>query len=337
MASDNIRLLDRKKRAALSPVERQLIVKNLFVEHDRFKEAITAIGRFHMPVNGGAPDFGVLTVLYGESRTGKSNVLERYASRFPPSKSAKGFIRRVVYVDMPTDCNLRAVVEQIADALNLPYTQRMNTRGLTGLILRELGDAAVEFLMLDEFQEAFDANRKKTLKDVRSLLRKILNLRTLNVCVAGLDETYDLLASDKQLKGRGLLPHHPLPAYHWDSAADQKLFRLLCDYIDDLLPFRTKSNLGSVALAQRLYWVSDGVIGLLKEFVFAAACLAINAGADRIEMHFFAEAWEIRKPRGQAFNPFADDLRNAPDKSPPPPSEPPPTRKKPSDEIFSKK
>jgi len=337
MVSENSALLDRAKRAALSAIERQLIVKNLFVEHDRFKEAITAVGRFHLPVSGGAPDYGVLSVLCGESRTGKSYVLERYGNRFPLSEIEQGVIRRVVYVDMPADCTLRAVAEQIADALNISYTQRMNTRGLIGLILRALREQRVEFLMFDEFQEAFDANLKKTLKDVRSFLRKILNLRSLNVCVAGLIETYDLIAADKQLKGRGLLPYHQLPAYDWNNSNDQKLFRLLCDSIDDRLPFRAKSNLGSTALAQRLYWVSDGIIGLLKEFVFAAACLAINGDANCIEMHFFGEAWDIRKPRGQAFNPFADDIKNAPEKNPLPPQVRAPTQKRSPDEMFGKK
>jgi hypothetical protein len=335
MASDNNSLLDRRKRAALSPVERQLIIKNLFVEHDRFKEAITAVSRFHMPVTGGAPDFGVLTALCGETRTGKSYVLERYANRFPISTNHGGIIRRVVYADMPVDCNLRAMVEQIADALNISYSQRTNTRGLIGIVLRELRKQAVELLLLDEFQEAFDANRKKTLKDVRGFLRKILNLRSLNVCVAGLVDTYALLAADKQLRGRGLLPYHLLHAYDWDDPSDQKLWRLLCDSVDDRLPFFAKSNLGSIALAQRLYWVTDGIIGILKEFVFAAACLAMNAGADSVEMQFFAEAWDVRKPIGQIFNPFVNDLKNAPEKPERPPIEP--TPKKFRDEIFSKK
>jgi hypothetical protein len=38
---------------------------------DRFKDAITAVGSFHMPVKGGDPDFGVLTTLCGDTRNGQ--------------------------------------------------------------------------------------------------------------------------------------------------------------------------------------------------------------------------------------------------------------------------
>jgi hypothetical protein len=336
MASDDKKSLNRKDRAALSPAERQSIIKNLFVEHDRFKDAIDAVGRFHMPVEGGDPDFGVLTTLCGNTRTGKTFALERYAKRFPPSNGSAGIVRRVVYADMPIDCNLRAMAEQIADALNLSYSQRLNTRGLVGAVLRELKDQEVEFLILDEFQEAFDINRKKTLRDARSFLRKILNLRRLNVCVGGLVKTYELLSADNQLKGRGLLPHHLLHAYEWDDPVDQKLFRLLCDSIDDRLPFREESKLGSIALAQRLYWVTEGIIGLLKDFIFAAACLAMNADADRIEIQFLADAWDVRKPIGQTFNPFVHDLKDAPSKEEPQYLPKPPHNRF-DDGIFSKK
>jgi len=335
MASHDNSSLNRDERAALPPAERQFIVKNMFIEHDRFKDAITAISRFHMPVVGGAPDFGVLSTLCGDTRTGKTFALQRYANRFPLSNNDQGVVRRVVYADMPVDCNLRAMAEQIADALNISYSQRMNTRGLVGAVLLELKKQAVEFLILDEFQEAFDVNRKKTLKDARGFLRKILNLRSLNVCVGGLVQTYELLAADKQLKGRGLLPHHLLQAYEWDDPVDQKLFRLLCASIDDRLPFREESKLGSSWIAQRLYWVTDGVIGLLKDFIFSAACRAMNADADRIEIHFLADAWDVSKPIGYSFNPFVDDLKNAPSKEE---QKPPKTaRNKSDDAIFSKR
>jgi hypothetical protein len=332
--------LNRKERAALSPAARQSIIKNMFVEHDRFKEAIAAVGSFHMPVEGGDPDFGVVTTLCGDTRTGKTFALERYAKRFPLSNGRRGdgshgVIRRVVYADMPIDCNLRAMAEQIADALNISHSQRLNTRGLVGAVLRELKKQAVEFLILDEFQEAFDINRKKTLKDARGFLRKILNLRSLNVCVGGLVQTYELLAADKQLKGRGMLAHHLLHAYEWDDPVDRNLFRLLCASIDDRLPFREESKLGSIWIAQRLYWVTEGVIGLLKDFIFAAACRAMNADADRIEVRFLAEAWDVLKPIGQNFNPFVDDLKHTPSREET--STLKANRNKFDDGIFSKK
>jgi hypothetical protein len=303
---------ERQRRAALPASERQLIVKDLFIDHDRLREVTSAIRSYHMPVEGGVPDFGNLSVIAGEPRTGKTFAFERYAKQFELEHGATGVIRRVVLVDIPVDCNLRSLAEQIADQLNIGHSYRTNTRGLIGAILRELVTQKVEFMIFDETQEVFDIDRKKALKDARGFLRKILNLRTLNVCVGGLIETYNLMAADKQLKGRGMLRRHIVHPYNWENAQERLDFRLLCDLIDEGLPFKEKSGLGSPIFAQRLYYVTDGIIGLLKEFVFAAACRAMNADADKVEMRFFAEVWDSCKPIGEAFNPFADDIANAP-------------------------
>jgi hypothetical protein len=305
---------ERLRRAALPAAERQAIIKNLFINHDRFQESIKAVERFHMPVDGGTPDFGVLSAVCGDSRTGKSFTFERYVKRFPLETTATGVVRRVVYADMPVDCTLRAMAEQIGDQLNLPYSGRMNARSLIGAVLSELKRQKVEFLILDEFQEAFDASRRKVLKDARGFLRKILNLRTLNVCVGGLIETYELLAGDSQLKGRGLLPYHLVCPYEWNDKEELTLFRLLCDYLDDGLPFKEKSGLGATSFACRLHYASNGVIGLLKEIVFAAACGAINDGSEKVDISYFAAAWDIRKPIGTVFNPFSNDMNMAPPK-----------------------
>ena len=60
----------------------------------------------------------------------------------------------------------------------------------------------------------------------------------------------------------------------------------------------------------------------------------MNADADRIENKFLADAWDVRKPIGQTFNPFLDDLKDAPSKTGTnPPKE---DRKRPDNEIFNK-
>lgn len=82
-------------------------------------------------------------------------------------------------------------------------------------------------LLLDEFQEVFRDDNKRLLSFGRGLVRKILNLRTLNVICIGLVETYRLMQSDEQLTGRGGLPYRMLRPYSWDSEEERACFRLL--------------------------------------------------------------------------------------------------------------
>ncbi|MGA0594269.1 ATP-binding protein [Enterovirga sp. CN4-39] len=307
---------ERRDRAALPAPEKQLIIKNLFVGHDRFSEATEQVRRFHMPVDGGVNDTGSLFALAGESRAGKSYVLKRYAAGFPVERGEEGLVRRVVYVDLPVACNERKFVERIADALNVGRASKMNTEAVFGNILLGLQEQRTELLLLDEVQEAFQSERPAALRACQGYLRKITDLGTLNVLVAGLMETYALMEADAQLEGRGLLPHHIVLPYTWENKEDRAGFRLLCDHIDTRLPFVEKSGLGSQWCAARLHWVSDGLIGRLKAFVFRAACYALNEGAPKVEPGHLATAWDLVKPVGTTFNPFREDLSGAPPRRP---------------------
>lgn len=308
----------RAQRAAMPLCERQSRLKNLVVEHDSFREATDAVARFHMPVKGGTPDFGSLFVLAGDPRTGKSFALERYARGFPAGTDDAGVVRPVVYVDLPIGANKASMVAKLAEALNVDCG-RVKIDVAFAQVLRELRDRKVQLLLLDEYQEAFVTSRPTAIRDCNGLVRKILNLRSLNVVAAGLVETYRLMAKDAQLKGRGLLPHRIVMPYEWGSKQERDVFRLLCATVDDLLPFAQRSGLGSPWFAARLHWVTDGIIGHLKDFVHNAGCRALNeADCPKLTPDHFADAWDEIRPVGMTFNPFRDEMDQAPAKSVPP-------------------
>src|SRR6266568_4308170 len=177
---------ERERIANLPKGERQQIAKELVVEHDRFKDIINFVTRRHKPVDDGVPDYGTISVVFGESRSGKSFALQSYEKRFPFEIVENSVKRPVVYVDTPVDANVRALMEQIAEAIKVPFSSRLNSRGLGAAILRELKLQGVELLIVDELQEIFDLRRQQAMKSTQSFLRKILNLRTLNIIVAGL-------------------------------------------------------------------------------------------------------------------------------------------------------
>lgn len=302
----------RASRAARPAAERQAIVKNMFIGHDRFDEATRAIAEFHMPVAGGTHDTGSLFALAGCSRAGKTFTLKRYASGFPSYAGETGIVRPVVYVEMPVGTSKRSMVDRIAAVLNMRYAPKTNVDALLDLVLQQLRRQRVQLLILDEFQEAFASSRPQAAKDCMATLRKVLNVGTLNVVAGGLVETYRILEKDAQLYGRGLLPHVVVEPYEWSGKEQRDLFRLICAYVDERMPFEKKSGLSSAWYAERLHWVSDGIIGHLKDFVHLAACRAINDGSVAVTAEHFALAWDRIRPVGMTFNPFRDEMGGAP-------------------------
>lgn len=307
--------ISRLTMAQLPAAERQAIMKNLVISHDRLDEAREALKRFHLPVDGGVPDTGTLAVIIGDSRTGKTFATSTYAKDHPARQGEAGMIFPVLVVETSATGGMRPVLENMANALGMLHSQRMNNALLTNKILDALQYHQVELLVFDEFQDVCDARNIRLASDVKRLLRKILNLDSLNVVCIGLPETYDILANDRQLVGRGGLPHVHLHPYTWDSEEERMSFRLLCHKFDEGMPFAELSSLGRAKTAERLHWVSEGIIGKLKNFLFSAGCLASNDGSANISYEHLALAYDWIKPPRTTFNPFRDEwsLRPAAD------------------------
>ncbi len=299
--------LDRKTASALPAGERQAILKKLVIQHDRMTECMNALMRFHMPVAGGTHDTGSVSAIIGDSRTGKTFAAGAYAKNHPAMQGDNGMIFPVLLVETAPTGGMRPVLENLANALGMVHSQRMNNALLTNNILDGLKYHKVELLVFDEFQDVCDPRNRKLALDVKRLVRKILNLDTLNIVCIGLPETYEIIANDKQLVGRGGLQHVFLYPYSWDSDEERMSFRLLCDMFDEGMPFPEKAGLGLASTARCLHWVSDGIIGKLKNFLFQAGCLAINDGSERVTFPHFAIAYDAIKPPRTSFNPFRDD------------------------------
>lgn len=296
-----------------SPAARQTTIRNIVIKHDRYQQIFEGLKSFHYPVDGGLHSVGCLSVLYGDARTGKTLATDHYVRRHPPSIGETGKVLPVVYADMPMEGlgGPRAILEQLAEGLQMPPPTKINNPTLASRVLETIKDRQVEHIFLDEWDQVFREGHKSLMGFARGLLRKILNLGTVSITCIGLKATYDLLALDGQLTGRGGLPYVSLKPYDWANQEEQASFRLLCDEFDRRLPFAERSGLGRKDFAQRLHWVSDGNIGRLKMMIEAAA-LAINDDSSRIEPTHFANAYEMRKRPGQSYNPFRDPIASAP-------------------------
>lgn len=299
---------------SIPPIDRQRKLNSIFVNHTKFQEATETIERFHMPVLGGMHGVGCLSVIAGDSRTGKSCAVSRYAARYPQEVVEGGLKRPVVVADMPIEGGPRAVLESVAEALSVPTSQRTPNDGLIQILRRALAEMEVELLIFDEAQELFSdlGSKRRLLPFARGLIRKLLNLQRFNIICVGLSETYRFIADEAQLTGRGGLPYRMLSPYSWNDESEQKLFRYLCRKIDDELPFETRSDLEAVNVAHRLFYASQGNIGRLMDLIRAAGARAINDNANSIEMGHFADVYAERMPPGDRFNPFVHDASHAP-------------------------
>jgi hypothetical protein len=299
---------DRERVASLSNGERQELVRSILVRYPSYKEATTFVSKFHYPVVGGAHSRGRLGVVLGESRAGKSFLLQDYSLAFGEVAPNQAILRKVVYVEIingmsPHDIALKTFLE-----IGFKSIPKLKTAALMQKAIEALPFHGVELLIFDDIDNALSDKRPHNSQISLGFVKAILDADACNVLCAGRPPLYNILKTIPQLEGRGGLPNHSVHPYRWRFAKEREQIRLLLNSIDDRLPFRKKSNLGSLDLAPHFYLVSHALIGRIMNYVEDAAAEAINDGSDCVQRDHLIYAATLRKAPGETFTPFLHEV-----------------------------
>jgi hypothetical protein len=292
---------DRLAASLLPPGERQQMVTDLVVESSQFNRLTAHVARFHRHVDGGVSGPGWVGGMLGESRAGKSTVLQAYAQTFPAVLGEHGWTVPVLYIEARDDWDLLEFGRQIYFETAASSIPRLSTASVNTQAARRIALFGIELLIIDDAHRLF-AKVRKTPTYV-SLLTAIANARKCNILLAGLPSIRDSVESIPHLKNRGGFPHDT--AYDFDAKVpdDREQFRVFLEGVDRRLPFLRKSGLSRKAYVADFLLVSDGKIGNAMNIVIDAAFMAINQKRNCImASHLRAAALDRMKEGSRAIS-----------------------------------
>ncbi|MDE3749566.1 TniB family NTP-binding protein [Methylobacterium radiotolerans] len=262
---------ERARVSRLPPLDRQALVASVLVRYPSYKDAYGFVSAFHRPVNGGTHDRGNLGALLGASRAGKSFLLQDYASSFPSERGDRAMTRPVVYIEIKSEMTPHDIASYLHYALGYRSIPKVKTQVLMDMAIEALPDHRVELIILDDIDNSLSSPRTGYIKKTMGFIKGLLDSGTCNVLCAGRMGLYGILAGAEQIEGRGGLPNAVIRPYRWRIPSEREKVRLLLDGIDNRLPFRAKSDLGSVEKAAHFYDLSGGLIGRMMNIITAAA------------------------------------------------------------------
>jgi hypothetical protein len=246
--------------------------------------------------------------LLGESRAGKSFLLQDYSRAFGEVTAKKAILRKVVYVEILDGMKPHDIAVKFFQGIGFKSIPKISTTALMGNAIEALPDQGAELVIFDDVDNALSDKRPHNTSTSLGFVKAILDADVCGVLCAGRPPLYNWLKSIPQLEGRGGLPNHTIDPYRWRFANEREQIRLLLNSIDDRLPFRKKSNLGSAGLAPHFYMVSQALIGRIMNYVEDAAAEAINDGSESIQKDHLVYAATLRKAPGETFTPFLDEI-----------------------------
>ncbi|WFS02369.1 ATP-binding protein [Rhizobium tumorigenes] len=282
----------------LPKTERQMLIRYLLVKYPVFNEASAFISHFHLPVAGGVHDVGNIGGLLGETRAGKSDICQYYASQFPTVVTDDGDQYPVIYFEATSETTSSSFAETLylrTGARSVPG--KMKVPALITNSIARIARLGVQLVIIDDAQYMFFERTQKEIKNFVSLIKQLADAKAFNILLSGEDRLETLFEHNGVLDGRGGFPAYPLKPLS-DSHNDFEKFELLLHSVDLRLPFPKLSGLGKASLAKEFYRYSDGVIGRVMNLVRPAANRALDAGSSNILIEHLYEEAAVRTKRG---------------------------------------
>ncbi|SDR27817.1 DNA transposition protein, AAA+ family ATPase [Paraburkholderia fungorum] len=295
----------------------ETIVEDTLVPHQAFNSATSRLNQcFTYSTSKREP---ICLAIVGESRTGKSRLLEEFIDKHPMSRDEDGMNIPILKVTAPSKPTVKSLAEIMLEAMldELPGTgsEAQKTRRLARL-MKECGTLMI---VIDEFQHFVDKASDRVIHDAADWLKSLVDGTRCVLVVAGLPSSVGILTQNEQFKGRFYAPVH-MPRFDWaiDKHRDE-FIAILGAFHESMSRYFNLPQLDNSEMAFRCYCGTGGLIGYLTKFLRQVVWNAIDSNKQAITLADFAIAQEqaiyqeenctdIVNPFSRSFRPFPNEI-----------------------------
>lgn len=228
--------------------------------------------------------------LIGESNSGKTELLKNFYKRhaIEPDPNADSMTVPVLMIQAPEIPTVDAFYEELLEAVFLPV--RMHSKEGPSAKRRRFVAAVqnlgLRMVIVDEAHGMMTAKRTQAL--ILNAIKYLGNDLQVPMVLAGTDELFSLLSSDKQLANRFPPTHMP----KWYQSIN--LAKLLVT-LEQKIELKNPSNLKDARIQDQLVAMSDHLLGEIIDIVKFAAEEAIKSGEEVITVELL-QSLKFTKP-----------------------------------------
>lgn len=251
-----------------------------------------------------------LTWLLAPSGVGKTTLVETFVADIntpiPGPLQHHDQDCRVLYINLPTPCTIKAMTVEILDGLQDPLSHKHSSTGdNTGRIRALVAERKIRLIILDEFQHLIDPERDKVITSSAQWLKRTIDVTRVPVVCVGLPDSVRIYSQDKQIQRRTtkIITMRPFGPNELDE------FRGFLQIYELELGFAEPSRLSAKQTASAILRVSEGLIGQVEQLIVEAADISMRReqGPDAITVDDLAEAFDQLPFEGK--NPFTLNYR----------------------------
>lgn len=281
----------------------------MVIEHRQYEEAWLWLKEVLQESDTGLE--ATAGLFYGVSGVGKSTLLRNFVYKFGQSYPTEaGMKRAVVRVSTPANPTLPNVYKAMVRALGAEESLSNDADDLRSVVLAQLKGQDIKLVIFDEFTHVVeDRSDKYAIKVVRAL-KELLSEKRCQVVFAGTEDLEKIHRNYGQFQRRsgGDFQFYP---FDWDDdddsdESDDKLeWKEMMDTLQEKLPIKCASPLGSQEMFVKMHQATDGIMDHVMKLLFRATSFAFDEGKGTISDKNLATAFErLRRGNRKKVNPF---------------------------------
>jgi hypothetical protein len=264
------------------------IVDNTLVPHSAFEKAGARLEQCFRNADGATEPICIAVI--GESRTGKSRVLEECFTKYPQCREPEGLSVPILRVKTPSKPTVKGLAELMLRAVSDPKFDKGTENAKTIRLQTLMRNTGTRMVMIDEFQHFYDKGSHKVMHHVADWLKILVDDSKVALVVAGLPSCSAVLEQNEQLAGRFVSPIC-MPRFDWKLGPHREEFvGILGAFQESIGQHFDLPDLESAEMAFRCYCGTGGLIGYLTKFLRQAVWNAIDCGHKEISLGDLAAA-----------------------------------------------
>lgn len=274
----------KARQLAHLPVEERIIARwpSLWIGHRAADQVFTTLNRYLITPPSIRPRN---LLVFGESGVGKSTILERWESRVRTENakrietedfdgSGDWAVLPAIRIQTPPAGDEAKLYNNILLAFGVKVSPSMALAQKELMVRSLIAQCGVKVLVMDEFHNALSGRFDKRLH-FNVLIKNLTNETGVPIVAAGTESVDQVFQKEDQLNRR--FNRIKLERMRLDGE-----WRKILRAYSKLIPLRGPSDLTEMSLSERLYALSNGVIGELSNLLYDAALAAVDSGEERI-------------------------------------------------------
>jgi ATP-dependent Clp protease ATP-binding subunit ClpA len=232
------------------------------------------------------------SLIVGDTNNGKTMVVERFQQKHMAYDNGEGdaVTLPVLVIQAPPTPDESRLYDEMLETLAAPFKASEKPSKKLFQIKHILRQTSTRILIIDEIHNiiAGSSSRQRAFLNV---LKNFCNDLQMPLVGVGTEDAFNAINTDPQLSNR----FEPMSLPRWKKNAEY--LRLLASY-ELMLPLRKPSQLTESSLAEKVLFMSEGIIGEISNVLCRSSEAAIQGGHERITIKILESlSWTLPSER----------------------------------------